>query len=125
MNKDLENQIIQLEKEVAALSGAAYTNIFFTACGGFYRPLPTVFDVVEWLKDCGINAIDPLISFDFRPEITFPRLRIPNDNPPNSDWYQVRMPGTIHSQGKETLDWCHPILNKRYEDWKQRLLTNK
>jgi len=125
LNKDLEKQIVELEKEIAALSGATYEYVFFVACGGFYRPLPTKYEVIAWLRDCGLNVIDPLIHFDFRPEITFPRLWIPDDNPPNAEWYQVRMPGSIHNHGKESLDWCHPMLNRRYEEWKQQRIVDK
>ncbi|QWD23781.1 hypothetical protein G6687_02360 [Polynucleobacter paneuropaeus] len=125
MNKDLEIQIKQLENDLAALTGQAYPDIVFIACGGWVRPLPESKLVEAWLKECGLHAVELRIQFDVREEITFSRIHIPvGYYPPNTNWYQVVIPGRINPD-HISIDWCHPTLNKRYKEWKQQRIVDK
>ncbi len=125
MNKDLENQIKQLEDDLAALTGQAYPDVVFIACGGWIRPLPELGLVKDWLKDCGLHTVGLRIQFDVREEISFSRIHIPEGYyPPNTIWYQVIIPGRINPD-HISKDWCHPMLNTYYEEWKQQRIVDK
>jgi len=125
LNNGLEIQIKQLEDDLAALTGQIYPDVVFIACGGWIRPLPELDLVKGWLKDCGLHTVGLSIQFDFRREISFSRTHIPEGYyPPNTNWYQVIIPGRINPD-HISKDWCHPMLNAYYEEWKQQRIVDK
>ena len=113
--KELENQISELEVMLATITGSMYEYVFFFAPDMTYRPPVDL--ATAWLERYGVKTKEVLVSMYRNRPAKCPLISFTNHAAPINHGWKILKPDE-EDLSADIHCWVNEGINVLYEEWK-------